>query len=110
MARSYPASSFRVAISVKSMKDNRRWLGILLLMVASPAAESLGARPSPSARRVPLAVAQARGPEAAPNDAELRATTRRGIARLMDGNPNGATETSRQLQKPDPQSPPGNLF
>ena len=110
MARSYPASSFRVAISVKSMKDNRRWLGILLLMVASPAAESLGVRPSPSARRVPLAVAQARGPEAVPSDAELRATTRRGIAVLMDGDPDVAIEIFRQIQKADPQSPLGYLF
>ena len=79
---------------MESMSDNRRWLGIVLLIVASsaaaPAAESLGARPSPSARSVRLAVAQAPGPEAAPTDAELREAAHRGIAVLMNGDPDGA--------------------
>ena len=49
-------------------------------------------------------------PEAVPSDAELRATTRRGIAVLMDGDPDGAIEIFRQIQKADPQSPLGYLF
>ncbi|PYV25983.1 MAG: hypothetical protein DMG27_08235 [Acidobacteria bacterium] len=114
MGRSYPASSFRVPISMKSMRDNRRWLGIVLLIVASsaaaPAAESPRARPSRLAGRVPLAVAQTQGPEAAPRDAELRETARRGIAALMNGDPEGAIEIFQQIQKADPQSPLGYLF
>jgi len=114
MGRSYPASSFRVPISMESMRDNRRWLGIVLLIVASsaaaPAAESPRARPSRLAGRVPLAVAQTQGSEAAPRDAELRETARRGIAALMNGDPDGAIEIFQQIQKADPQSPLGYLF
>ena len=114
MGRSYPASSFRVPISMKSMRDNRRWLGIVLLIVASsaaaPTAESPRARPSRLAGRVPLAVAQTQGPEAAPRDAELRETARRGIAALMNGDPDGAIEIFQQIRKADPQSPLGYLF
>ena len=114
MGRSYPASSFRVPISMKSMRDNRRWLGIVLLIVASsaaaPAAESPRARPSRLAGRVPLAVVQTQGSEAAPRDAELRETARRGIAALMNGDPDGAIEIFQQIQKADPQSPLGYLF
>src|SRR5437764_6095017 len=114
MGCSYPASSFRVPISMKSMRDNRRWLGIVLLIVASsaaaPAAESPRARPSRLAGRVPLAVAQTQGSEAAPRDAELRETARRGIAALMNGDPDGAIEIFQQIQKADPQSPLGYLF
>ncbi|PYU96247.1 MAG: hypothetical protein DMG25_02270 [Acidobacteria bacterium] len=96
------------------MRDNRRWLGIVLLIVASsaaaPAAESPRARPSRLAGRVPLAVAQTQGSEAAPRDAELRETARRGIAALMYGDPDGAIEIFQQIQKADPQSPLGYLF
>jgi len=99
---------------MKSMRDNRRWLGIVLLIVASsaaaPAAESPRARPSRLAGRVPLAVAQTQGSEAAPRDAELRETARRGIAALMNGDPDGAIEIFQQIQKADPQSPLGYLF
>jgi tetratricopeptide (TPR) repeat protein len=99
---------------MKFMKDNRRWLGIVLLIAApsaaARAAESLGARPSPSARRVPLAVAQAQGAEAAPSDAELRETARRGMGVLMNGDPDGAIEIFQQIQKADPQSPLGFLL
>src|SRR5436309_185969 len=114
MGRSYPASSFRGALSMESMRFDRRWLGIVLLIVASsaaaPAAESPRARPSRLAGRVPLAVVQTQGSEAAPRDAELRETARRGIAALMNGDPDGAIEIFQQIQKADPQSPLGYLF
>jgi len=68
-------------------------------------------KPRPSKTwRVPLAVAQAQGPKAAPSDAELRETARRGIAVLMNGDPDGAIEFFQQIQKADPQSPLGYLF
>ena len=68
-------------------------------------------KPRPSKTwRVPLAVAQAQGPKAAPSDAELRETARRGIAVLMNGDPDGAIEVFQQIQKADPQSPLGYLF
>ena len=57
-----------------------------------------------------MAVAQALGPEAAPTDAELREAARRGIAVLMNGDPGGAIEGFRQIQRADPQSPLGYLF
>ena len=49
-------------------------------------------------------------PHAAPADPELRETARRGIAVLMNGDPDGAIEVFRQIQKADPQSPLGYLF
>jgi len=57
-----------------------------------------------------LAVVQTQGSEAAPRDAELRETARRGIAALMNGDPDGAIEIFQQIQKADPQSPLGYLF
>jgi len=67
-----------------------------------------GLKPRPS-QAWPLTAAQA-APHAAPADAELRETARRGIAVLMNGDPDGAIEVFQQIQKADPQSPLGYLF
>ena len=57
----------------------------------------------------PLTAARA-APHAASADAELRESARRGIAVLMNGDPDGAIEVFQQIQKADPQSPLGYLF
>jgi tetratricopeptide (TPR) repeat protein len=103
-------------------KGNRHLLGNLALIVlcwatAAPARVCLGTaaressgRKSPGPRRPRSACVQAAVPQAAPSDSELRDIAHGGVSALMDGDPGGAIEIFRRIQKADPESPLGYVL
>ena len=106
---------------VRSTGDHRPPLGKALALVvlwsgtaAVPPGRSVDsasatkAEPAPSPRC--FLTGTLRTFQATPTDEELRQTARRGIAVLMNGDPDGAIEIFREIQRADPQSPLGFLF